>query len=90
MYIRFPAGTLPAIEDAIAIEWDLGGPLIAVVHQHLNATMIRAVALENTGGLKRGTAVRATGAPIKVPVGTHVLGRLVNGIGEPSDLDRYR
>ena len=39
--VRFPAGTLPAIEGAIAIEWDLGRPLIAVVQQHLNATMIR-------------------------------------------------
>ena len=60
------------------------------MQQHLNATMIRAVALENTGGLKRGTVGRATGAPIKVPVSTPVLGRLVNGIGEPSDLGQPR
>ena len=84
--VRFRAGTLPAIEDAIAIEWDLGRPLIAEVQQHLNATTVRAVALENTGGLKRGTTVRATGAPIKVPVGEPVLGRLLNAIGEPADL----
>ena len=42
--------------------------------------------MENTGGLKRGTAVRATGAPIMVPVGDPVLGRLLNAIGEPVDL----
>ena len=84
--VRFRAGTLPAIKDAIAIEWDLGRPLIAEVQQHLNATTVRAVALENTGGLKRGTTVRATGAPIKVPVGEPVLGRLLNAIGEPADL----
>ena len=84
--VRFRAGTLPAIEDAIAIEWDLGRPLIAEVQQHLNATTVRAVALENTGGLKRGTTVRARGAPIKVPVGEPVLGRLLNAIGEPADL----
>jgi len=84
--VRFRAGTLPAIEDAIAIEWDLGRPLIAEVQQHLNATTVRAVALENTGGLKRGTTVRATGAPIKVPVGEPVLGRLLNAISEPPDL----
>ena len=84
--VRFRAGTLPAIEDAIAIEWDLGRPLIAEVQQHLNATTVRAVALENTGGLKRGPRVRATGAPIKVPVGEPVLGRLLNAIGEPADL----
>jgi F-type H+-transporting ATPase subunit beta len=84
--VRFPAGALPTIEEAVAVEWDLGRALIAEVQQHLNATTVRAVALENTSGLKRGTAVRATGAPIRVPVGVPVLGRLLNATGEPADL----
>ncbi len=84
--VRFPAGALPGIEEAVEVEWDLGRPLLGEVLQHLNATTIRAVALENTSGLKRGTAVRATGAPIRVPVGGPVLGRLLNAIGEPTDL----
>jgi F0F1-type ATP synthase beta subunit len=84
--VRFPAGGLPVIAEAITIEWDLGRPLIAEVQLHLDATTVRAVALENTAGLKRGAAVRATGGPIRVPVGEPVLGRLLNAVGEPTDL----
>lgn len=83
--IRFPPGCLPAIREAVMIEWDLGRPLIAEVQQHLDAVTVRAVALENTAGLNRGTATRATGAPVYVPVGEAVLGRLLNAIGEPAD-----
>jgi F-type H+-transporting ATPase subunit beta len=83
--IRFPPGALPAINEAVAIEWDLGRPLIAEVHQHLDAATTRAVALESTAGLRRGTSVHGTGAAIRVPVGEAVLGRLLNAIGEPAD-----
>lgn len=84
--VRFPPGALPAIEEAVAVEWDLGRPLIAEVQRHLNATTVRAVALENTSGLRRGMTVCTTSAPIRVPVGEPVLGRLLNAIGEPADL----
>lgn len=84
--VRFPAGGLPVIAEAITIEWDFGRPLIAEVQLHLDATTARAVALENTAGLKRGTTVRGTGSPIRVPVGEPVLGRLLNAVGEPTDL----
>ncbi len=83
--ITFPAGALPAIEEAIVIEGDIGRPLIAEVHQHLGLTAIRAVALENTAGLRRGAKARATGAAVCVPVGDAVLGRLLNATGEPAD-----
>lgn len=84
--IAFPAGRLPAINEAVAIEWDLDPPVVAEVQQHLGpAMMVRAVALGNTAGLRRSTAVRALGAPIRVPVGEAVLGRLLNAIGEPED-----
>jgi F-type H+-transporting ATPase subunit beta len=83
--IAFAAGALPAINDAVAIEWDVGPPLVAEVQQHLGAERVRAVALESTAGLKRGTAVRATGAPVRAPVGDAVLGRLLNALGEPMD-----
>jgi F-type H+/Na+-transporting ATPase subunit beta len=83
--IKFPPGVLPAINEAVAIEWDLGRPLIAEVHQHLDAVTVRAVALGSTAGLRRGTSVRCTGATIRVPVGDAVLGRLLDAIGEPSD-----
>jgi F-type H+/Na+-transporting ATPase subunit beta len=84
--LRFPAGNLPIISEAVTIDWDLGRPLVAEVALHLDATTARAVALENTAGLRRGTAVWATGGPVRVPVGDPVLGRLLNAVGEPTDL----
>jgi F-type H+-transporting ATPase subunit beta len=84
--VRFPAGALPAIDEAVLIDWDRGAPLISEVHQHLDPATVRAVALQNPAGLKRGTPVRALGAPISAPVGNAVLGRLLNALGEPADL----
>ncbi len=81
----FPAGQLPAINDAVAIEWDVGPALIAEVQQHLDAERVRLVALQGTGGLRRGTPARALGAPIRAPVGQAVLGRLLDAMGEPCD-----
>ena len=81
----FPAHLLPGISEAVAILWDVGTPLVAEVQQHLSATTLRAVALESTAGLRRGTPVRPTGAPIRVPVGDAVLGRLLNVLGETTD-----
>ena len=82
--VEFACG-VPAIREALAIEWDTGAPLIAEVQQHLDPRRVRAVALQGTGGLKRGTAVRRLGSPVRVPVGPPVLGRLLNVLGETSD-----
>lgn len=84
--IGFPAGPLPAISEAITIDWDRGAALVAEVELHLDATTVRAVALHDTSGLKRGTAVRRTGGPLRVPVGETVLGRLLDVTGRPQDL----
>jgi F-type H+/Na+-transporting ATPase subunit beta len=83
--IAFAGGALPAINDAVAIEWDLGPPLVAEVQQHLGPAMVRAVALGNTAGLRRSTPARAVGAPIRAPVGNAVLGRLLDVLGQPVD-----
>jgi F-type H+/Na+-transporting ATPase subunit beta len=83
--IAFACGLLPAINEAVAIEWDIGPPLVAEVQQHLGPAMVRAVALGGTPGLRRGTTARALGAPIRAPVGDAVLGRLLSVIGEPMD-----
>ena len=42
--ITFPEGSLPAINEAVAIEWDLGPSLLAEVQQHLDSTKVRTVA----------------------------------------------
>jgi F-type H+-transporting ATPase subunit beta len=83
--ITFPSGALPAVNEAVEIAHDQAGAVLAEVHQHLDATTVRAVALENTAGLSRGSRVSATRQPIRVPVGEGVLGRILNGTGTPVD-----
>jgi F-type H+-transporting ATPase subunit beta len=53
--------------------------------QHLGEGAVRAVAMSSTDGLKRGTDVTDTGAPISVPVGDEVLGRIFNVLGDVVD-----
>src|SRR6476660_2999662 len=77
------ANRLPAIYSALRITRPEGGDLIAEVQQHLGDDRVRAVALDSTEGLPRGTEVVDTGAPISVPVGDAALGRLWNLIGAP-------
>jgi F-type H+-transporting ATPase subunit beta len=60
--------------------------LVCEVQQHLGDDRIRAVAMDTTDGLSRGTEVIDTGAPISVPVGRVTLGRIFNLLGEPIDL----
>src|SRR3954471_23304032 len=75
---------LPAIYSALKIQTD-AGELIAEVQQHLGDDRVRAVAMDTTDGLARGTEVVDTGAPISVPVGDQTLGRVWNVIGDPVD-----
>ena len=79
--VSFADGNLPEINTALVVEWDRPEPLILEVHAHENATTGRAIALQTTAGLARNTTVRATGAPVSVPVGDAVLGRLLDVTG---------
>lgn len=82
--VEFSEGSLPAIYNALEVS--LGErTLVLEVAQHLSESSIRAVALSSTDGLKRGAAVSDTGAPISVPIGKDVMGRMFNVIGEPID-----
>ncbi|HMK87238.1 MAG TPA: F0F1 ATP synthase subunit beta [Steroidobacteraceae bacterium] len=83
--VQFPDRNLPSIDTGIEIERDGQRPLIAEIRQHLDGVTVRAVALENAAGLKRGLKVRSSGGPLRTPVGDIVLGRLLNAIGEPAD-----
>ncbi|HEX4107851.1 MAG TPA: F0F1 ATP synthase subunit beta [Solirubrobacteraceae bacterium] len=60
--------------------------LVCEVQQHLGDDRVRAVAMDTTDGLARGTEVLDTGGPITVPVGEVTLGRIFNLLGEPIDL----
>jgi F-type H+/Na+-transporting ATPase subunit beta len=80
----FPNG-LPDIYSAVRIPRPDGSFLIAEVQQHLGDDRVRAVAMDATDGIARGTEVIDTGAPISVPVGDVTLGRVWNVLGEPVD-----
>jgi F-type H+/Na+-transporting ATPase subunit beta len=80
----FPA-KLPAIYSALRIPRADGPDLIAEVQQHLGDDRVRAVAMDATDGIARGTDVIDTGAPISVPVGEVTLGRVWNVLGDPVD-----
>ena len=85
---RFPEGALPEIYNAVEIKGKSGGldiDLVGEVQQHLGGGQVRAVALGSTDGLTRGMACVDTGAPVKVPVGEAVLGRVFNLLGRPVD-----
>jgi F-type H+-transporting ATPase subunit beta len=80
---------LPEINNALAIEIarpdGSSSTLVAEVQQHLGDDRVRAVAMDSTDGLSRGTLVADTEAPISVPVGDATLGRLWNVTGDPID-----
>jgi len=82
--LRFP-GDLPAIYNAVEIKRPDGSTLVAEVQQHLGDDKVRAVALDITDGLSRGSEAVDTGAPISVPVGEKTLGRIFNVLGEVID-----
>lgn len=83
--VVFEAADLPQINSALIVEWDRPTPLVLEVHSHLDLQTLRAVAFQSTAGLARGVTVRATGGPVSVPVGTEVLGRLLDVVGNPQD-----
>ena len=82
------AGNLPKIYNALEIEYEVYGKptkLVLEVQQHLGDGWVRAVAMSSSEGLKRGMDIIDTGAPISVPVGDEVLGRIFNVTGDPVD-----
>ena len=82
--VRFPAGELPAIYDAVYLESGRGSVTAEVV-QELGGSTVRCIALGSTDGLSRGCQVTATGKPIEMPVGEATLGRMFNVVGQPID-----
>lgn len=81
-------GYLPKINEAIEVNYELEGKqirLILEVAGHLGDGKVRTIAMDMSDGLKRGLEAKALGAPITVPVGEKVLGRIFNVIGELVD-----
>jgi F-type H+-transporting ATPase subunit beta len=76
---------LPKIYDALEIRKENGQKIILEVQQHLGENRVRAVAMDSTDGLVRGMDVTDSGAPIKMPIGENIKGRVFNVVGDAID-----
>ncbi len=79
---------LPKINEAIEVFFEVEGKkhkLILEVAAHLGDNRVRTIAMDMSEGLTRGLEAKALGAPISVPVGEKVLGRIFNVVGDLID-----
>ncbi|MEI7604490.1 MAG: F0F1 ATP synthase subunit beta [bacterium] len=83
--ILFDEKSVPNIYNAVKIRVDDNKSIIVEVQQHLGDGIVRTVSMQPTEGVIRGAIAEDTGAPISVPVGEKVLGRLINVLGETID-----
>ncbi|HEX7763848.1 MAG TPA: F0F1 ATP synthase subunit beta [Cellvibrio sp.] len=80
--VEFPRDAVPKVYDALVIT---DGNLTLEVQQQLGDGVVRTIALGSSEGLRRGLTVTNTNEPIKVPVGTETLGRIMDVLGNPID-----
>jgi len=78
-------GKLPDIYDALEIKREDGSTIVLEVEQHIGEDTVRTIAMDSTDGLHRGMDVFQTGAPIKMPIGEKIKGRLLNVVGDTID-----
>jgi F-type H+-transporting ATPase subunit beta len=86
--VQFAENTVPPIYQALTVDFTAAGTkqhLTLEVQQHLGEGLVRTIAMSSSEGLVRGMPVNDTGAPISVPVGEGVLGRIFNVTGDPVD-----
>src|SRR6187431_1394969 len=80
--VEFPRDQIPKVYEALKLE---EVDLTLEVQQQLGDGVVRTIAMGVSEGLKRGLSVKATGAPISVPVGKGTLGRIMDVLGAPQD-----
>ena len=83
--VDFDQGDIPPVLNALYIEREDNSKLYLEVAQHLGENRVRTIAMDSTDGLVREMEVVNTGAPISMPVGEDILGRVFNVVGEPID-----
>src|SRR3954454_3752775 len=79
--VEFPVEAMPEQYNLLTTEVTLASETKNInleVAQHIGDNMVRAISLQPTDGLVRGTAVQDTGGPITVPVGDNTLGKVFN------------
>ena len=82
------ADYLPKINEALEVNFEVEGKqnrLVLEVAAHLGDNRVRTIAMDMSEGLTRGLEATALGAPISVPVGEKVLGRIFNVVGDLID-----
>ena len=83
--VEFASGSeLPKIYDSLEVN-NNGNKLILEVQSHMGENTVRTISMDSTDGLSRGVDAVATGAPIQMPIGADIYGRLFNVIGDPID-----
>ncbi|MEZ5541144.1 MAG: F0F1 ATP synthase subunit beta [Pseudomonadota bacterium] len=80
--VEFPRDAVPKVYDALKVS---AADLTLEVQQQLGDGIVRTIAMGSTDGVRRGLEVLNTGEPIKVPVGTKTLGRIMDVLGNPVD-----
>ena len=88
--VQFEQGQLPAIKEALKVKID-DETRVMEVAQHIGHDMVRCIMLASSDGMSKGMEVERTMGSIRVPVGTSVLGRMFNVLGDPiAEESRYR
>jgi len=83
--VEFANGSeLPKIYDSLEVN-NNGKLLVLEVQSHIGENTVRTISMDSTDGLSRGVEASATGAPIQMPVGDDIYGRLFNVIGDSID-----
>src|SRR3954463_4264652 len=88
--VEFAPDEMPEIYNALHVERTLSEEtrtLTLEVAQHIGDNMVRAISMQATDGVVRGTDVVDTGAPISVPVGDVTKGHVWNVLGDSLDAD---
>ena len=84
--VRFKdSESLPALSEALWVKTFDGRTIILQVAEHLENNVVRCISLGSTMNLRRNAEVEADGAPLSIPVGEELFGRIINASGEPID-----
>ncbi len=76
---------LPNIYDALEVTNQNGDVVVLECQYDIGENRIRTIAMDSTDGMRRGMEVTGRGAPISMPIGDQIRGRLFNVIGKPID-----
>src|SRR3989440_335254 len=83
--VEFEPGYQPELFEALEVKTQEGRTVVLEVESDRGDNTVRCIAMDSSDGFRRGDPVKATGAPISVPVGVETLGRLFNVIGQAID-----